>query len=292
MKNLILVLGLLFCTSNLFAQQNDLKNDIIVTTDGQFLQVKVTKVAQDIITFSYPGESLVNEIKPDIIDKIVFASGRTQNFNSGSANTTVPNATAAGDSVAPQEEIVKKPGFVENTMAIVPLEFEKNGAYEKDLANFATDFMAEIVSKDAAKHGIEVLPVNEAIEKLINAGINYDQLRQSSPEQLRDILETEYILYVSISVTKKDTASVGETDYISGAQRSDNVEQLQKTINLKVHSADSKVVAYSLDFSEQVSLRKSEGKSKSTSASENTWRSSLEYLAGQLFSSDFFSSRL
>lgn len=282
MKKLIFVLGFFFCT-NLFAQQNDLKNDIIVTTDGQFLQVKVIKVSADLLTFSYPGESVVYEIKPDGINKIVFASGRTQNFNS--ANAAIINGSGMRDSLVPPA--VKTPGFIENTLAIVPLEFEQNGSYEKNLASEATDYMMDLALGQAKNHGIEVLIKDKAIEKLLDAGINYNDLRQSSPDRLREVMGTEYILYVSINERNKDSTMVDKSNYMSEDSVSGNIGQIQRAIQLNVYSPHSKEKAYGMDFSEQVFIRKSQDNQQSVPA-DDAWKSSLKYLVEQMFSSPVF----
>lgn len=282
MKKLIFVLSFFFC-ANLLAQQNDLKNDIIVTTDGQFLQVKVIKVGADLITFSYPGESVVNELKPDGIEKIVFASGRSQNFNS--ANAAVIDGTGISDSSVPPE--VKTPGFVENSLAIVPLEFEKNGSYEKNLASEATDYIMDLTPGLAKKHGIEVLPKDKAIEKLLEAGINYNDLRQSSPARLREVMGTEYIVYVSINETNKESTTIDKSNYMAGDSVSENIGQIQRAIVLNVYNPDSKDKAYEMVFSEQVSIRNFRDNQQTVSA-DDAWKSSLKYLVEQLFSSPVF----
>ncbi|MBZ9728072.1 hypothetical protein LB467_00070 [Salegentibacter sp. JZCK2] len=282
MKKLLFVLSFFFC-ANLFAQQNDLKNDIIVTTDGQFLQVKVIKVGADLLTFSYPGESVVYELKPDGINKIVFASGRTQNFNS--ANAAIINGSGMSESLVPQ--VPKTPGFVENTLAIIPLVFELNGSDEKNLASKATDYIMDLTSGQAKNHGIEVLPNDKAIEKLLEAGINYDDLRQSSPARLREIMGTEYILYVSINETNKDSTKIDKSNYMAEDSVSGNIGQIQRAIDLNVYNPDSKEKAYGMDFSEQVFIRKSQDNQQSVPADDG-WKSSLNYLVEQMFSSPVF----
>ncbi len=282
MKKLIVVLSFFFC-ANLFAQQNDLKNDIIVTTDGQFLQVKVIKVGSDLLTFSYPGESVVYELKPGEINKIVFASGRTQNFNS--ANATVNNGSGMSDSLAPPA--VKTPTFVENTLAIVPLEFELNGADENNLAREATDYMMDLTSGQTTNNGIEVLPKDKAIEKLLAAGINYNDLRQSPPARLREVMGTEYILYVSIKETNNDSTEVDSSDYMAENSVSVNSGQKQRAIELNLYNPESEEMAYGMNFSEQVFIGESQVNPQSVPA-DDAWKSSLKYLVEQMFASPVF----
>ncbi|HSI69270.1 MAG TPA: hypothetical protein VK941_03490 [Gillisia sp.] len=282
MKKLIFILSFFFC-ANLFAQQNDLKNDIIVTTEGEFLQVKVIKVGADLLTYSYPGESAVYELKPDGINKIVFASGRTQNFNS--ANAAIINGSGMSDALMPP--VVETPKFLENTLAIVPLEFEQNGSYEKNLASEATDYIMDLTSRQAKNKGIDVLPKDKAVEKLLEAGINYNDLRQSSPASLREVMGTEYILYVSINETNKDSTKISKSNYMTEDPVSRNIGQMHRAIELNVYNPDSKEKAYGIDFSEQVFIRKSQDNQQSVPA-DDSWKLSLKYLIEQMFSSSVF----
>jgi hypothetical protein len=295
MRNLILAMVLLF-GSTLYSQQNDLKNDIIVTTDGQFLQVKVTKVAEDVITFSYPSENVVNEMKRNGIDKIVFASGRTQNFNI-STNTVASEAdsSAVEKTAAPLAEAVKTPNYVENTMAIMPMEFEKNGAYNKDLASGATDYFVGLVREKSGNDGIKVLRLEKAIEKLLDAGIGYEKLRQSTPEQLRNALGTEYILYVSIQEMEKDSTVAASSDFMDDfmedAPTSGSSMSMERVINLRLFGADSEEEAYEQVFSEQVFIKGQTGNEPGTEADSDKWKPSLEYLANRLFATNLFATQ-
>ncbi|MGB5821736.1 MAG: hypothetical protein WBG90_19795 [Saonia sp.] len=283
MKNFIIVLGLLFCLSAV-SQQNASKNDIIMTSDGQLLQVKVTKVTESSISFNYPGESVVNEIKSNGVEKIVFASGRTQNFGSAGAttNTSAANNLQADSTSLFPDEIVEAPSYEENQMSIVPLNFKRNGAYSKTLANKATEYVVSLMSGKASTQGIEVLKMGTAIEKLVDGGVNYAKLRQSSPAELRDVLGTEYILYVTIDETQKDAAT--NSNFVS--EIANNNTQLERTINLRLYGADSEVESFEVDFSESIFLKKTVDNSNVLASGK--WKSSLRYLTEQLFDSNVF----
>src|SRR5690606_33490716 len=107
----------------------------------------------------------------------------------------------------------------------------------------------------AKKHGIEVLPKDKAIEKLLEAGINYNDLRQLSPARLREVMGTEYIVYVSINETNKESTTIDKSNYMAGDSVSENIGQIQRAIVLNVYNPDSKDKAYEMVFSEQVSIR-------------------------------------
>ncbi|WP_422079630.1 hypothetical protein [Ulvibacterium sp.] len=282
MKNVFIVSGLLFCMY-LFPQQGASKNDIVFTTNGQLLQVKVTKVTDGAVSFVYPGETVVNEINPAKLEKIVFASGRTQNFG-GNGNETIIAKENPGDATSAfMEEAPMAPSYEENIMSVVPLDFKRNGNYDKTLANKATEYVIGLMSGKANTQGVEVLNMGKAIERLVDSGFSYGKLRQSSPEQLRDALETEYILFVSIKEDEKNGSP--ESDLMAQEVSNKNT-QLERVINMRLYGADSEVESFEMDFSENVFLNKSVDGSNLLAGGK--WKSSLRYLTEQLFTSNVF----
>ncbi len=282
MRNLILIMGLLFCFNG-FSQANS-KNDIIMTVSGELLQVKVTKVTEGAISFNYPGESVVNEISTKGVEKIVFASGRTQNFK-GTA-TENPLAGTVVEETSVPKDIFIAPSFEKNSVAIVPADFNRNGAYDKALSSNATAFVVNLLSGKTNTTGIDVLPMSEAVEKLIDAGVNYGQLRQSSPEALRKVLGTEYLLYVSINEneTGSDAASNSVNNVVA-----DNA-QMERLISIRLFNADSPEECFKIDFTEDLFMKKT-GVNSGTLLAGGKWKSSLRYLSEQLFASKTFSAQ-
>lgn len=281
MRNVFMVTGLLFCMY-LFPQQGASKNDIIFTTNGQLLQVKVTKVTDGAISFVYPGEIVVNEITPAKLEKIVFASGRTQNFGGNSGEVIIAKENP-GDTSAFMEQTPMVPTYEENQVSIVPLDFKRNGKYDKTLANKATEYVIGLMSGKANTQGIKVLEMGKAIERLVDSGFSYEKLRQSSPEQLRDALETEYILFVSIKEGEKNGNP--ESDLMTQDVSNENT-QLERIINIRLYGADSEVESFEMDFSENVFLNKPSDSPNLLASGK--WKSSLRYLTEQLFTSNVF----
>lgn len=286
MKNFIIVLGLL-CCSSLFSQQNALKNDIIMTNDGQLLQVKVTKVTDNTVSFNYPGESVVNEIKSDGIDKIVFASGRTQNFQGTASDSSISGNDQTTENITiPQNETVTKPSYEENMMAIIPMKFTRNDAYDKTLSNDATDYVIGLTTKKAAAKGIKILDKGKAIEKLVDAGVNYEKLREASPEELRNVLGTEYLLYVTIDEKEKGKVK-SDLDFMDEETNTVENSQLERAIGIRIYGADSEIEVFEVDFLENIFKRKTEN-TNSNLLSSGKWKASLRYLMDQLFTANLF----
>ncbi|MEM9142319.1 MAG: hypothetical protein AAGA86_04980 [Bacteroidota bacterium] len=280
MKNTLLVLGLLCCIHAF--PQNASKNDIVFKTNGDLLQVKVTKITDNAISFVYPGETVVYEIEPGALEKIVFASGRTQNFG----GTVAPSSQGEGQTVdsgfpaAGAKPVM--PAFRENLLSVIPLNFQRDGKYDKTLAGKATEYVLGLMGNQAEKTGLEVQKMGSAIEKLVDAGFSYDKLREASPEELRKALGSEYILFVSIVENEKGTVS--ESDFM--ADTATKMAQLERSINVRLYGAESETESFEVDFSENVFVNKA---SENTSlAAGGKWKSSLRYLTDQLFSSNVF----
>lgn len=53
------------------------QNDIIVKHNGEKLNAKITAV-DDKITFTYPGETVINTLSKNCVKEIIFSSGRIQ----------------------------------------------------------------------------------------------------------------------------------------------------------------------------------------------------------------------
>ncbi|WP_343485959.1 hypothetical protein [Allomuricauda sp. d1] len=281
MKTIVTLLGVLFFTVT-FSQQNSAKNDIIMTNDGQLLQVKVVKVTEEAISFNYPGESVVNEIRPAKINKIVFASGRTQNFGGGDTTPqkSSNNATVSEELLPEQEFIPEAPNYEEGLLAVVPIDFQRNGAYDKNLASAATKYIIGLMANKASSQGIQVQQMGTAIEKLIDSDFNYSKLKKATPEQLRGALGAEYLMYVTISENEKDAAAT-TTDFVS--ETSQNGTQVERNVNIRLYGAVSEVESFEVDFSENVFV--SNTTDGSSLLANGKWKSSLRYLTEQLYAS-------
>ena len=77
MKKIILLLIFVWLVLGVNAQ-----NDTIYFSDGKIEGCTVSKITDKTVEYSYPGESLINEVKKSTISQIKFASGRTQIFES------------------------------------------------------------------------------------------------------------------------------------------------------------------------------------------------------------------
>ena len=75
-KNLLLFL--LSLSSFLSAQIS--KEDVILKINGESLRVNIISVDEK-ISFNYPNEKIISSLSKNCISKIIFSSGRTENFS-------------------------------------------------------------------------------------------------------------------------------------------------------------------------------------------------------------------
>ncbi|QLE02866.1 hypothetical protein HX109_15300 [Galbibacter sp. BG1] len=216
MKNLILTIFMVFGLLA-FGQ----KNDVLVTKGGELLQVKVTKVSDAKITYSYPGETALYEMGTGELEKVVFASGRTQSFSAQESSTSksgypreqiglspeeaVGETAKPANSVKPKQPIKKD--YLENTVAIIPFYYEKGGEYSKDLSTKSTSYATEYISNKQSQLGIKVLPLPRTIDALIASGIKHYQIKETSFEDLQKAVGTQYILFAELNENASTAAA-------------------------------------------------------------------------------------
>ncbi len=286
MKRLILLLSLI-CSVTLFSQGNITNNDIIVTSDGQLIQAKVIRVTDNAISFNYPGESVVNEIKVNNLQKIVFASGRTQNFTAQQSAAKLPKETALtqnnnnlsqqNNTSVPKEDIYLLPEYKENTIAIIPFSFLKNEMYEEILSGEATSYATDFLIKNASRYGIQIQDMNTTIDKLINAGISHKQLREATPEALRKIVGTEFLIQAELRASSSEKLNNNTSNFYSNRGESPSTPSgIKTTITLKLYDSSSE--KYSVNFTEELKI-----KNTSSAAQQKLykWKSSMEYVLEQ-----------
>ncbi|MBL0682221.1 hypothetical protein [Aquimarina mytili] len=288
MKNLILLISLL-CSTIIFSQGNITNNDIIVTSDGQLIQAKVVKVTDNNISFNYPGESVINEIKVSNLQKIVFASGRTQTFNSSQSAGVLPkensslnknnNPVQQTNPLIPKEDIYLLPDYKENTLAVIPFSFVKNGKYQETLSGEATSYATDFLLKNASQYGIQVQDMNTTINKLINSGINHKQLRESSSETLRKIIGTEFLLSAELkesSILKSENKAANF--YSTSKSTVPTSSGIKTSITFKLYDASSE--KYNVSFTEDLKIKTSD-KNSASQQQAHRWKSSMKYVLEQ-----------
>ncbi|HJS00589.1 MAG TPA: hypothetical protein VJ780_06610 [Flavobacterium sp.] len=160
-------------------------------TNGEKKVGKVISVQEDAIKFIYKGESLEYELKKSEINKIEFASGRTEIINSTEATSTYTAADRKGRiAVLPFE-------FITNDAALNP------GAMAEQLQNDS------YLSIKQNTYGLQVQDPITTNSILAKNGISYANIKSKSPTEMAILLGVENVVYGMANVTNKGTSSYG-----------------------------------------------------------------------------------
>lgn len=213
MKPFLSILAIMFA-SVCFAQQA--KTDKIYLNDGTILEVNVRKVTAAVIEYSYPGEAAQNEERVEQVRSIVFASGRVQQFNTGSA--------AANSVSAPTTAEVAYREVQPNSMAILPVAFydKRSGKLWEDHAKLAQSRIYDFFEDDASKIApLKMQDTRTTNSHLRKANIDYDRLDETPVDELSRILGAEYLVLSKVTCETRAKSTLNETTY-GGTEKKGN----------------------------------------------------------------------
>ena len=120
----------------------------------------------------------------------------------------------------------------------------------------------------------------------MRGGVNYDKLRQSSPEELRTIIGTEYLMYVDIDENEPDNAA---QSFSMENAKSLEGSQLGRIISLSVFAPGNEEEFYKVDFTEDLFTSKTDN--QATSMASGKWKSALRYLTEEFFAANLFTQQ-
>lgn len=199
-KFLLLVqLFLLGGKNVLLAQQKD---DVIYLTDGQQKKGKIVTIADDLIKFSYPGESVLYELKKDKINKIVFANGREEVFEPAAA----PESTAAPETTAATKSLPSG-----NLLAVIPFEIASNDQ------SIMTDAMRKKIQESCVeaiqgqKLAVQLQDPRTTNAILAKNGINFSDIEHHTPDDLAKILNVDYVVMGVYDIENKGASTYGSS---------------------------------------------------------------------------------
>lgn len=211
MKNVLLFIIALFAFTCVSAQE---KFDTVYMKNGDVNIGKITAINDADISFTYKGESLGYNFKKPDITKIVFSSGRVQNFAAAApaAATTAP-ASAKVDH--------------HNKAAVLPFGYiNPNQQVNTEMGYKVQDECYTYLSKKAAAFTIQDPSTTNAL--LGKAGVSFDNIRSFTNQEICDILGVEYIVRGTITMNATSTTSSGSTSYNQkdkdGADKKGNYE--------------------------------------------------------------------
>mgnify|MGYP003577947187 CR=1 FL=1 len=192
--NLIRNLFFLLFLLNIITLSAQDKPDTVIMSNGEKRTGKVVSVKEDAIKFIYKGETLEYEFKKSEINKIEFASGRTEIINKSNTSETAQTSTAT-----------ERKGRI----AILPFEFITNDAA------LNPNSMAEQLQNDSYlsirenTHGLQLQDPVTTNSLLAKNGISYANIKSKTPKEIAILLGVENVVYGMANVTNKGTSSYG-----------------------------------------------------------------------------------
>lgn len=177
--------------------QETTKADVVLMNNGDQKSGKVIAIADDAIKFVYTNESLEYILKKVDINKITFASGRIEFYNSsGSSNSATPTL----------EDF-------HNKVAILPFGYirdQKDGGQEMPIKIQNECFT--ILGKKAKTLQVQDVQTTNAL--LTKAGVNNGNIQGYTMGEICHILNVEYVVQGMVSVDETDqiSSSVGSTN--------------------------------------------------------------------------------
>ncbi|MEC5143607.1 hypothetical protein [Chitinophaga sp. 212800010-3] len=225
----LLLCLLITCYHPLTAQKNTpAKEDSVIMLTGEIKHGRVTAVSTDAISFVHSNESLEYSLKKTDIQKIVFASGRTEVI-------TVPTAIKF-DNYPPMER---------NLIAILPFKYRSVGEAWEDIGatkEKLQDDAYTYLSRHNGQYKYQDPQTTNAL--LMRNGIDENNIKAYTFDELCKILGTEYIVQGSLSRSSKDNISSAETKTIKKDDDRINQNKASNTVVEKTYQNEVTILIY------------------------------------------------
>lgn len=232
MKKTLLVLFTLLSFAA-FAQKQNF--DKIIKSDSSSIIVKVTKITNKEIEFTYPNETLVNSLEISKIARIEFASGRVQKFEK-----VTEESKAETDSEKAQKSTAMQP-IKTNIIAVLPIPFinAETAATSEEMAKLAqTDVFNKLTEKAAKITPLTIQDLRVTNNLLKKAGIDYKNVDETPIEDLQKILGVDHIVAAKVSYlvnisSSSSTYEQGEAKVENNKVKGDDFSISNTQINKK-----------------------------------------------------------
>ncbi len=179
------------------------KQDVITLRSGEKKSGKVKAIKDQVIVFTYTGETLEYEFKKADIDKIDFASGRTESFN---VTQSIPSNKTSVSTVAVP---VSTPEQRKNKIAVLPFEIQTNdaGLAGESLSNQVQQACIAALREQSPLQTIQDPMVTNNILSKIQ--FSTDHLSEHTPQEWAEILGVQYVIIGAYNIQNKGTSSYG-----------------------------------------------------------------------------------
>ncbi|MNQ60366.1 hypothetical protein D3C85_746420 [compost metagenome] len=233
-KKIIAVVLMLFVSVFNFAQGGK-KLDKIIKRDYTIIEGTISKISDQAVEYSLPGETLLISLDVSQIARIDFASGRSQTFDVSQGSTSQPSS---GQSITAAE---MKP----NTIAVLPVPYVNSDTQQgsEDMAKFAqNDMYNKLLDKSANIFPLTVQDLRTTNSLLHKAGIDHTNIDETPIADLEKILGVDNILAAKISYTMS-TSSTAST-YGSGSTTVSNNDKKIKSNDYSTTTANTQMYYY------------------------------------------------
>lgn len=200
-KLTIALVGLFLSGSGMISAQSSsaIKSDKIIFLDGNAKEGKVIAFANDKIRFTHRGETLNYEFNKKEIEKIEYASGRTEVLT----ERTLPETVNA-----------------RNKVAVLPLGYigDGNDSKMENMPFLLQEMTIEFLSKSASE--LKFMDAVEMNARLLKAGINESNMRLYTSKELAGLLHVEYIIMGNVMQDRGKIVTVNH-NHTEGRKRID-----------------------------------------------------------------------
>jgi hypothetical protein len=266
------------CAMPFVFSQTETKNDIIEKLNGDELTVKILEVGDDVIKFSYPGETVTYTLKKSEIFKIKFGSGRVEVITKPGTAPSSPAATAAAPASAASLTTTTA-AERKNKVAILPIIMIRDGQNTSEEITFKiqNEVYNYMSSHTAGKTILDPRTTNAILAK---AGINRETVRNYTMDELGDIVGAEYLVEGLVTLDQENQTSTSNTQYNTTTKN--DPKKNNTDYNTTKTSTSTTEQNYSTRFN--LSIYDDKGNSvfnqqrKSFWDGQNAYRNAMEYL--------------
>jgi TolB-like protein len=278
MKSILSLTMLLLFSIGVFSQ-GAVKSDVILKLNGEELSGKVVEMTDTEVKFTYTGETLVYAIKKNDILKITFASGRIEVLNKQPLPSESKPESSGNEPVQPSQQ----QGAMENhrnKVAILPFAFIKDDQEAVDvMSEKAQNATYSYLTKHAGIFTIIEPRTSNAL--LIKAGINKENIKGYTMDDLCNLLGVEYIIEGIVMVNKGiQTNYSSNNGTLKGNNNNKNNSNNKTTYNSSSYNSTTQNYETSLNLNifndKGVSVFSQERKSFWNT--QDAYKATLEYL--------------
>jgi hypothetical protein len=257
---------ILFISISTVAQD---KSDVVVMLNGEEKAGKVIAIGDQDITFIYANETLEYQLKKTEVNKIIFASGRTEQISEKTAGTSTDEHS--------------NPMSRKGKMAVLPFKIITN------MPSVDADAIGRQIQNDCANTIKQEAPMIDVLDsRVVNAtlakhNITVDQLDVMLPEELAELLGVEHVVFGSYDIENTGTRTSGSSvsTYKSKSDRDRRDSDKRKGTEI---SSDTSSTTDTFDSKMTIDIYNDQGSSiysvsrKPFSAGLDKYHSTINYL--------------